>query len=138
MEAILNELNLNEENICSVNPHLNILYRKKLTKHVKEEAVKLRTYALFKSNFQKEVYLETVKNVQKRKRLKTQFRVSAHSLEVESGSYEKKTVSERICKFCNLNTVEDEVHFYVIVLLTKMKGNSFLNILLTVLLLLEH
>ena len=51
------------------------------TLNVNEEAFikqgKLRTYALFKSNFQKEVYLETVKDVQKRKCL-TQFRVSAH------------------------------------------------------------
>ena len=88
MEVILNEFNLNEENICSVNPHLNILYRKNWTKNVNEEAVikqgKLRTYALFKSNFQKEVYLQTVKDVQKRKYL-TQFRGSAHRLEIESG-----------------------------------------------------
>ena len=35
METILNELNLDEENICSVNPHLNILYRKKLDKNCK-------------------------------------------------------------------------------------------------------
>ena len=70
VEVILNELNLNEENICSVNPHLNILCRKNWTKNVNEEAVikqgKLRTYALFKSNFQKEVYLETVKDVQEK------------------------------------------------------------------------
>ena len=32
METILNELNLNEENICSVDPHLNIFYRKNWTK----------------------------------------------------------------------------------------------------------
>ena len=59
--------NLNEENICSVNRHLNILYRKNWTKNVNEEAFikqgKLRTYALFKSNFQKEVYLEFQKEV---------------------------------------------------------------------------
>ena len=41
----------------------------------------------------------------------TQFRVSAHRLEIESGRYKKNTVSERIYKFFNLNTVEDEVHF---------------------------
>ena len=114
MEVILNELNPNEENICSVNPHLNILYGKNWTKNVNEEAVikqgQLRIYALFKSNFQKEVYLQTVKDGQKRKCL-TQFRGSAHHLEIEPGRYKKKTVSERICKFCNLNTVEDEVHF---------------------------
>ena len=116
LEVILNELNLNDENVCSVNPHLNILYRKNWTKNVNEEAFikqgKLRTYALFKSNFKKEVYLETVNDVQKRKCL-TQFRVSAHRLEIESGRYKKKTVSERICKFCYLNTIEDEVHFFM-------------------------
>ena len=100
-----------------------------MDKNVNEEGVikqgKLRTYALFKSNFQKEVYLETIKVVQKRKCL-TQFRVSAHRLEIESGRCKIKNVSERIYKFCNLNTVEDEVHFYVIVLLTIMKGNSIL------------
>ena len=37
--------------------------------------------------------------------------MSARQLEIESGSYKKKTVTGRICKFCNLNTVEDEVHF---------------------------
>ena len=49
-------------------------------------------------------------DIQKRKCL-TQFRVRAHRLEIASGRYKKNTVSERICKFCNLNTVEDEVHF---------------------------
>ena len=35
--------------------------------------------------------------------------MSAHRLEIESDRYKKKTVSKRICKFCNLNTVEDQV-----------------------------
>ena len=69
--------------------------------NVNEEAVikqgKLRSYDLFKSKFQKEVYWETVKDVQKRKCL-TQFRVSAHRLEIGSGRYKKRAVSERICK----------------------------------------
>ena len=45
-------------------------------------------------------YLETVIDVNKRKCL-TRFRVSAHRLETESGGCKKKSVSERICKFCN-------------------------------------
>lgn len=49
---------------------------------------------------------------------------------IESGMYKKKSVSERICKFCNSNNVEDEIHFYVSVLHTT-KGNSFLHLLLT-------
>ena len=92
-EYILNELKLEEENICLVKQHLNIMYRNNWSKNVNEEAVikqgKLRSYALFKSIFQKEVYLETVKDVQKRKCL-TQFRISAHRLEIESGRYKKK------------------------------------------------
>ena len=60
--------------------------------------------------FKKEIYLETVKDVQKRKCL-TQLRVSTHRLEIESGRYKKKSASERLCKCCNLNAVEVEVHF---------------------------
>ena len=47
-------------------------------------------------------------------------------LEIESGRCKKKTASERICKFCYLNTVGDEVPFYEFFLLTIMKGNAFL------------
>ena len=126
-ETILNELKLEEENICLVKPHLNILYRNNWSKNVNEEAViKLRNYALFKSIFQKEVYLETVKDVEKRKCL-TQFKISAHQLEIESGRYKKRSVSERTCKFCYSDTVEDEGHFDVIVQPTILKENAFLN-----------
>ena len=93
---------------------MHICSSQNINVHVNEEAVikqgKLRTYDLFKSNFQNEVYLQTVKDVQKRKCL-TQFRVSSHRLEIGSGRYKKRAVSERICKFCNLNTIEDKVHF---------------------------
>ena len=47
----------------------------------------------------------------KKRKCLTQFRVSAHGLGIKSGRYKKRTALERICKFCNLNTVEDEVHF---------------------------
>ena len=101
-------------NICSVKLHLNNLYKKNWSKSIEVEAIikqgKLRTYVLFKPYFHKEVYLESVKDIQKRKCL-TQFRVSAHRLEIESGRYKKNSVSERICQYCKLNAVEDEVHF---------------------------
>ena len=71
---------------------------------------KLRTFALFKSNFEKELYLETVDDIYKRKCL-TRFKISAHRLEVESGRYKKQPVSDRICKFCKLDQIEDEIHF---------------------------
>ena len=114
MDSVLNELKLDEENICSVKLHLNNLYKDTWSKSIEQEAVikqgKLRTFALFKPFFQKEIYLEIVKDVHKRKCL-TQLRVSAHGLEIESGRYKKKSASERLCKCCNLNAVEEEVHF---------------------------
>ena len=74
---------------------------------------KLRTLYLFKSCFQRERYLETVTDARRRKCL-TQLRISSHTLEVESGRYIKKQISERICKCCRLNQVEDEKHFLCI------------------------
>ena len=74
---------------------------------------KLRTLYLFKSCFQRERYLETVTDARRRECL-TQQRISSHRLEVESGRYIKKPMSERICKCCRLNQVEDEKHFLCI------------------------
>ena len=64
--------------------------------------------------FQKEVYLETFKDVQKRKCL-TQFRISAHRLEVESGRYKKKSVSERFVNSVIQTLWKMEFIFYLIV-----------------------
>ena len=32
-------------------------------------------------------------------------------MEVETGCYSKTPLNERICKLCNTNTIEDEIHF---------------------------
>ena len=40
----------------------------------------------------------------------SKIRVSAH-LEIERGWYRKLPVCERMCKYCNVNAVEDEIHF---------------------------
>jgi hypothetical protein len=57
--------------------------------------LKLEYYLLFFSNF-------------KMRQLFTKFRVSGHSLEIESGRYKNITREERICKKCNLNEIGDE------------------------------
>jgi hypothetical protein len=54
--------------------------------------LKLENYLLFFSNF-------------KMRQLFTKFRVSDHSLEIESGRYKNITREERICKNCNLNEI---------------------------------
>jgi hypothetical protein len=49
------------------------------------------------------------------RQLFTKFRVSDHSLEIESGRYQNIMREERICKNCNLNEIGDEYHFLIIV-----------------------
>jgi hypothetical protein len=45
------------------------------------------------------------------RQLFTKFRVSDHSLEIETGRYENITREERICKNCNLEEIGNEYHF---------------------------
>lgn len=47
------------------------------------------------------------------RQLFTKFRVSDHSLEIESGRYKNITREERKCKNCNLNEIGDEYHFFL-------------------------
>lgn len=70
----------------------------------------LRTYCLFKSNFESESYLIQVKDVRYRSAI-SKLRCSSHTLEIERGRYNNPPVPAplRICKICNL--VEDEEHF---------------------------
>ena len=73
---------------------------------------KLRTYALFKKNFELENYIISLKIFQKRQ-IFSKLRVSAHDLHIETGRYKKpkKTpVNQRICTFCDTNEIEDEFH----------------------------
>ena len=74
---------------------------------------KLRTYKIVKSQYVLEHYmkLNLPRNVST---AIAKVRLSAHDLEIERGRRTKPKptpVHERLCKFCNLNSVEDEIHF---------------------------
>ena len=73
---------------------------------------KLRTYKLFKKEFRLEPYLSECNNINHTQSL-TRFRISAHNLAIETGRYTKpKTPAEnRLCIYCNQNSVETEQHF---------------------------
>ena len=75
---------------------------------------KLRTYRLYKDQFQKEEYLNILPHKVQRCKM-TQLRLSCHKLEIEVGRYMNKKdrlpPSLRTCKLCNLKTCEDEQHF---------------------------
>ena len=75
----------------------------------KKGSNKLRTYKLFKENFQLEYYLTAVATVRYR------IRVSCHRLVIETGWYQKPTslpINQRVCTLCN--QVEDEIHLICI------------------------
>ncbi len=73
---------------------------------------KLRTYTTFKDEFKFEKYLY-VYNENHRHAL-SRFSLSAHSLEIERGCWNKPVIPEkyRTCKFCLNGQIENEKHSF--------------------------
>ena len=70
---------------------------------------KLRYYNMYKACYAPEEYV--LSDISKRQRsLLAQFRAGILPLEVEVGRFRNIPLSERTCKLCNLNNVEDEYH----------------------------
>ena len=73
---------------------------------------KIRTYRLFKNGCYTEAFLTD--NIPKVYRRTLSFLRSGNlPLEIETGRYSNVTLQERICKLCNSNVIEDEIHFTV-------------------------
>ena len=66
--------------------------------------------SLYKNDFVYENYINIVKSEKYRKEL-TRFRLSSHSLYIETGRYENIGRENRICTMCSQNVVESEFHF---------------------------
>ena len=74
------------------------------------KSVKLRYYNLYKCNNDKADYVTM--NISKYQRsLYAQFRTGILPLEIEVGRFRNLDLSQRLCKVCNLQVVEDEIHF---------------------------
>ena len=71
----------------------------------------LFTYLFLKTNFRLEKYL-TLLRPEYRKSI-CRLRVSAHRLFIEMDSYNNTPRTERICKNCMRNEIEDEEHFII-------------------------
>ena len=69
----------------------------------------LRTYRVFKSNFDREYYLDCVKQPHFRSAL-CKFRTSSHDLRIKTGRHSKTKLplEQRLCTECNV--IEDEKH----------------------------
>ena len=114
VNTLLKALNLNETNCDQAKFSFIHMYKTCWHNKLENEAVlkkgKLRTFYIFKSVFHKEVYLDVVKDRSHQQAL-TKLRISAHKLELENGRYSKKSMTDRLCKTCSQNKVEDESHF---------------------------
>ena len=74
---------------------------------------KLRSYREYKNIFKREKYIQLCDPVARK--YIAQIRLSAHKLSIESGRYNTQNQyippAERICRNCNRNEIEDEMHF---------------------------
>ena len=99
-----------------------------LMKCTENKEGKLRTYAIFKTIFQKEKYLSVIQDVSIRKCFMS-FRISSHKLEIERGRHKRHSVEKRVCIYCSSNTVEDEKHFiFECSLYDSLRQNFFTEI----------
>lgn len=74
---------------------------------------KLSTYCLFKDEFTIEKYVSCISNMNHFKAL-CRFRCSAHNLLIEEGRHRNIARENRICNYCNMNTIENEYHFLLV------------------------
>ena len=91
-------------------------YEKQLLQQIHDNSAypKLRTYRLIKTNFHTEQFL-LLPNADYRIAI-ARFRNSSHTLEIERGRYHRPPIpaEQRICKYCSLTQVDDEIHFLLI------------------------
>ena len=73
---------------------------------------KLRSYLNFKTNFELEHYVKL--NLTKHERsVLAQFRCGLLPIRIETGRYIGEPVENRLCRFCNSQNVESELHFLI-------------------------
>ena len=77
---------------------------------------KLRTYAKFKHSVTMGNYLLSNRLSWKQKSALSKFRLSDHHLRIEKGRHcrPRLPADKRICQYCNLQCVEDEIHFLLV------------------------
>ena len=74
---------------------------------------RLQSYNIFKHNFTLEKYLK-ISMENKYKYALSRFRTSSHDLLNETGRYENIPRDQRLCKSCDMKTIESEYHFLLV------------------------
>ena len=89
-----------------------------------EAQSKLRFYRIFKDELKVEKFV-TINLPVSHRSILSQLRYGVLPLHVETGRFHNMPVQERICKFCNANEVETELHFLFYCQLYTVIRNSF-------------
>jgi len=76
-------------------------------------SLKLSLYSTIKTAYGHEHYLNIL-NVRKYRHAYAQLRSGFYELEIEKGHYNNTPIADRLCKNCNLDQVENELHFILI------------------------
>ena len=77
-----------------------------------QKMAKLRTFRIFKQTFGQEAYL--CSNISKIERSHlAQFRFGILPLKIETGRFIGQALPERTCNLCQLNAIENEIHFLI-------------------------
>ena len=92
---------------------------------------KLRTYKLFKTEFETETFLNCCLTRSQRSSI-SRMRCGTFPLEIEKGRVRNIPVERRTCKMCDTNSVEDEIHFLIhCPKYTEKRNKLFENICVT-------
>lgn len=98
----------------NLKPLMQILQTKLMQNHDNnwiisvQDMPKLRTYKLFKTTPGKESYLDLPP---KHRKALARFRAGIFPLEIERGRWRGRPVEARLCTQCNMNAIEDEIHY---------------------------
>ena len=132
VKLILQEIGL-DESFLNCSP-INIDYAKSVLidsdrdewDNRRYKSDKLRYYNLYKYDKTCADYVKM--NVSKYQRsVFAQFRCGILPLEIEVGRYKNIDLKERLCKLCNLNQVEDEIHFLCDCLIYSIERNALFH-----------
>ena len=74
---------------------------------------RLESYCIFKHNYNNELYLSCIKESKYRIAL-ARFRTPSHNLSIEKDRHINLTRDQRLCKSCNMKTIESEYHFLLV------------------------
>lgn len=118
VKCIMSALNLvdcfNEKRIVNLENARSRMtaYYGQLWRETVESSPKLRTYKLFKQSFGAEKYL--LLNCDKYERsVLAQFRCGILPIRVETGRYIGEALCDRLCRFCDEQCIENEMHFLI-------------------------